>query len=124
MRKKSGVRAVKMALIRNDCTGHISTMIPSLRRALGQYSRYCKEYKIGLTTNPEQRWRTHRRDGWIDMVLVYSTSSEVYAADAETLLIEHGWQANYMPECWNSIRGGGGKRSGYGRYYIYMLLYY
>jgi hypothetical protein len=98
-----------MALIWNNHTGHLSNLIPSLRRALGQYARYCNEFKIGLTTNPEQRWSRHTRDGWDDMVVVYSTGSEDYAADAETLLIEHGWDADYMPECWNSVRGGGGQ---------------
>jgi hypothetical protein len=113
-----------MALIYKDRTGHISNLIPSLRRALGQYTRYCNHFRIGLTTNPEQRWNAYKRDGWDDMIVVYSTKSEKYAADAEKLLIDHGWETEYIPQCWNSIRGGGGKRPGYGWYCIYIVVEY
>jgi hypothetical protein len=113
-----------MALIYKDHPGHIGNLIPSLRRALGQYTRYCKHFKIGLTTNPEQRWGTYKRDGWDDMIVVYSTSSEKYVADAEKLLIKHGWEADYMAECWNEVPGGGGKHSGYEWYCVYIVVEY
>jgi hypothetical protein len=58
------------------------------------------------------------------MIVVYSTNSEKYAADAEKLLIDRGLEAHYMPECWNKVRGGGGKRSGYGWYCIYIVVEY
>lgn len=112
-----------MALLWNEYKGHIGILISTLRRALGQYARYYSGYKIGLTVDPEQRWRRHLQDGcWNDMVVIYSTASENYAAEAEFLLIEHGWEADYMPECWNIVRGGGGLRPGHSRYYIYILL--
>jgi hypothetical protein len=113
-----------MALIYKDRSGHIKSLIPSLRRALGQYTRYCRHFKIGLTSNPEQRWNAYKRDGWSDMIVVYSTSSEKYAADAETLLIDHGLKDNYIPQCWNRIRGGSGLASGYGWYCIYIVVEY
>jgi hypothetical protein len=101
-------------------TGHLSNLVPSLRRALGQYARYCTEFKIGLTVDPQSRWRAHVRDGWREMVVVYSTTSEDYVWDAEQLLIEHGLDAYYYAECLNRI--GGGLRRGHRRYYVYIVV--
>jgi hypothetical protein len=108
----------------NELTGHISNLIPSLNRAIGQYARNCREYKVGLTVNPRSRWYSHKADGWHDMVVIYSTSSADYVAYAEDMLIEHGFNSSYYRRCYNQIRGGGGLRREYPKYYIYIVIYY
>lgn len=105
-----------------DDTGHISNLISSLRRAYGQYRCNYDQIKIGLTVDPETRWRSHAQQGWSRMVVIYSTSSPKYVAQVERLLIEHGWDTDFYEQCKNLIGGGGGLRYGYPRYYIYVIL--
>ena len=103
-------------------TGHLSNLIETLNRALGQYQRYYHHFKIGLTTNPEARWWIHQQDGWLEMVVVYETTSVKYAREAERWLVEYGWERDYIAESWNEVSGGGGLHPWHDWYFIYIIL--
>ena len=102
-------------------TGGVHYTLPSLRKAVGQYARRNASIKVGLTTNPKQRWWSHQRDGWRKMVVIYKTSSSKFAAIAEKNLIDLGF-TNHDKKSWNERAGGGGLHPGKPMYYIYVVL--
>lgn len=104
-------------------TGHVTNLRPALNRARGQYARYCREFKIGLTHDPEERWRAYKSDGWDKMIVLYSTRALNNAAKAESLLIEGGWNASYYRKCLNKIPGGTGSHPGFPSYYVYIVIW-
>jgi hypothetical protein len=59
--------------------GNPSNIISTLKRSIGQYQRYYKYVKIGITANPQRRCAEHGyRDTtycWERMVVVYGTTS-------------------------------------------------
>lgn len=101
--------------------GHYLSIMPSLKKAIGQYNRYCNNIKIGLTVNPDQRWQFHKLDGWREMVVIYETNSPNYAKEIEKQLINHGWEFHYN-KSWNEKSGGGTLQHGHSKYYVYLLL--
>ncbi|MCY4240555.1 MAG: hypothetical protein OXD36_02295 [Rhodobacter sp.] len=107
----------------NFWTGHISEIIPTLRKALGAYARHNAGFKVGITANPEGRWRQHRKDGWREMVVIYRTASPDSVREAERLLIEHGWEC-HPDAIWNEQRGGGGgpMKGKADAYFVYVVL--
>jgi hypothetical protein len=109
-----------MKLRYQERTGRYSQVLPTLHSAIGQYQRGGRPIKIGLTVNPEQRAQAHTRGGWLEMVVVYSTSSANSVAAVEKDLINHGWRNNYYSLNYN--RGGEGIAPGHPRYYVYVLL--
>ena len=95
-------------------------LLEKLRRSIGQYQRGSRAIKIGLTTDPTRRWSEQRRDGWSEMVVIYSTSSRNFAAVVEQELTAQGWGEHYT--VWNYNLGGEGIPGSYTRYYVYVLL--
>ena len=91
-----------------------------LHRSLGQYREGSQSIKIGLTTDPMRTWSEQRWDGWSEMVVIYSTSSQDFAAAVEEDLTAHGW-GNYFT-AWNYEPIGKGLPGSYTRYYVYVLL--
>ena len=103
--------------------GHYSQVVGSLRRSLGQYIRHNTDFKVGLTTNPDQRWnRGHRHHGWRELVVLYKTTSENSAREMERALIRHGKRPGVLADCWNNRPGGEGLRRGHHEYYVYVVL--
>ena len=95
-------------------------LLEKLHRSIGQYQKGSRSIKIGLTTDPTRRWSDKRRDGWSEMVVIYSTSSRNFAAAVEQELTAQGWGEyyttwNYSPE-WERLPGS------YTRYYVYVLM--
>lgn len=99
-------------------SGHLSAVITTLNRALGQFVRWHGTVYIGVTGSPASREATHERSGWGEMIYLYHTSSRNYAYEMERILIDHCRSRGYSA---NTIRGGGGLRW-YDTYYIYVLL--
>lgn len=103
-------------------TGQLNEIIPTLHRAFGQYVKNVREFKVGLTTDPDNRWASHQADGWGRMVVVYRTTSRDYAVSVEDDLILRGWSDHIDAVSWNEVRGGGGASWSAADYYIYLLL--
>ncbi|MCK4824512.1 hypothetical protein KA005_52660 [bacterium] len=102
-------------------TGHINFVLPTLHRALGQYLRHHPEFKVGITGKPNRLARRHARDGWKEMVLIYSATSDSYGQYAEYMLVKNSFLKKYPKQCLNRAGGGAGVRTRHRRYYIYIL---
>ncbi len=95
-------------------------LLGKLHDSIGQYQKGNRSIKIGLTTDPMRMWHEQRREGWNEMVVVYSTSSHDFAAAVESDLTAHGWNQYYTS--WNYNPEGEGLPGSYTRYYLYLLL--
>ena len=102
-------------------TGHINFALSTLHRAIGQYLRYHSKFKIGITGKPKQRARRLAFDGWKEMVLIYSTTSDAYGRYSEYMLFKRDLLKKYPTQCLNRAGGGTGVRVGHKRYFIYIL---
>lgn len=96
-------------------TGHASGEFPVLRRKIRRYLNRGYSLKIGITSNPEGRWRKHSSE-YDRMVLLYKTKSRNYVTAMESDLIDAFWDY-----CDNSIGGGGGSDGG-PPYWVYVVL--
>ena len=98
--------------------GHLSAVVTSLNRVLGQYARWYGTLYVGVTGSPELREAAHERNGWSEMVYLYRAGSRKYAYQMEKRLIAHCLSRGYSA---NVIEGGSGLRQ-YAVYYVYVLL--
>lgn len=107
-----------MSIKYDDWTGWPSNLEGSFHRRVSAYVRNCDEnnYKIGITNNPERRFREHKRSGYNKMIVMYRTSSWKSAGDMEDRLIEYCEKYSA-----NLVRGGGGS---YGDppYFLYLII--
>ena len=97
-----------------------AALFERLRRSLVQYWEGSQSMKIGLTTDPMQSWREQRYAGWSEMVVIYSSSSQNFAAAVEGDLTAHGWSNHFTN--WNYDTMLKGLPGSYTRYYVYVLL--
>jgi predicted GIY-YIG superfamily endonuclease len=121
-----------MSVEYNYSRGHLNAVERELRQAVGQYGRRNAYYKIGITGNPEERWRGHQReraqenDTWDKMVVIYQTSSWEHACECERRLIEYcdAKQHVHRAETFSERHGGGGRppTTHEGPFYVYILL--
>ena len=97
-----------MIVTRNHVTGWPTDVLTSLRRSLGQYTRYGR-FKIGITGNPNGRAQQYdqARLPYTEMIVLYRTDSKKFVRAAESELI-----FEYGEYCDNSIAGGGGDVKG------------
>jgi len=89
-----------------------------LNRSIGQYTRYYKKIKIGISCNPERRKNEHNISGkgWRKMIILYKTTSKKYIDSLEKEVIDYHW--DYVE---NEVSGGGGQK-GVSPYYLYILI--
>lgn len=99
-------------------TGNINDVIESLNRSIAQHIRNNTKVKIGITCDPERRYKEHSlsKENWDRMVVKYKTSSVNYINELEKKLIAHHWE--YIK---NEVAGGGGP-NGTPPYYLYLLI--
>ena len=108
-------------------TGRVSQIATDLRRALGAYARHSAGFKVGVSAYPDRRWSKYRDDegDWRVMVVIYQTTSPDSVRDAESLLVEHGWE-RHPDKIRNKTGGGGGgggaPPGGAEYYYVYVVL--
>ena len=91
-------------------------LVEKLNGGIGRYKEGSRSLQIGLTTDPTLRWR----EGWDEMVVVYSTSNRNYAAAVERDLAAAGWGELYAP--WDYEDARAGLPGSYTRYYVFVLL--
>ena len=73
-----------------ELSGHQSVTRLQLQRAMGAYLRAgrWKNIKVGIASNPEQRWKNAYRDhGWQTLVVVYRSNSWESVQEVEDFLI-------------------------------------
>lgn len=105
-------------IIYNYQTGHPNRIVSSLLRSISAYTRADRvsSFKIGITCNPENRFRQAYADNYDRMLVVYQSFSINNVRAMECLLVEHNNEL-----CDNIISGGGGN---YGNppYYMYVVI--
>ena len=91
-----------------------------LNRSLVQYQEGSRSIRVGLTTDPLRTWSEERYEGWSEMVVIYSTSSQRFTETVEEGLGALGWDRHFTT--WNYDPIGKGLPGSYTRYYVYVLL--
>ena len=103
---------------RSYYSGYPTDVIPMLKISISLFLRNYKHVKIGITNNPERRWKEHLRqdwESWDRMVVKYRTQSVNNANRIEKHFIE------YEPALYNRWTGWSNmSESEY--YYVYILL--
>ena len=99
-------------------TGRPNEIVSGVLRSISQITRIDRisYFKIGITNNPENRFRQAYAADYDKMLVVYQSASIKNVRELEYLLIEHNREL-----CDNIIAGGGGN---YGEppYYIYVVV--
>lgn len=106
-------------------TGHPSQVKSRLCRKVGALSRHGGFHrKIGITNEPQRRWREfYGPNGWHEMHVLYESSSHRHVCDLEREFVRRfydevmrtpGW-------AWNGTGGGGGRKPLAGPYFLYMV---
>ena len=79
--------------------------------------RGCNRWKIGITSNPEERFkRPEYRDTYDRMIVMYQTKKLEKARELERKLI-----GDFKGDSDNKIDGGGGRPAG-PPYYVYVVI--
>jgi hypothetical protein len=105
-------------------SGWPHTALGSLRRCVGAHSRRFFHCKIGITNNPDRRWReAYRPMGWHAMHVIYSSRSHRHVCQLEKALIQRFFERDehlrYL--YYNCVGGGGGPKPTCGPYYLYLV---
>ncbi|MCR6629601.1 MAG: hypothetical protein NVV74_05820 [Magnetospirillum sp.] len=114
-----------MTVIWNEWSGHLAPKMKSLHRTVGQYLRNGRHshVMVGVTSNPERRWKERYRKEWDKMVVIYRTMSLEYATRCEREIVAHfGHSRAQFESSWNTNPGGNGNFRSYGPYFIYLVL--
>ena len=101
-------------------TGRPSSVLSGVCRRISAFTRFgrARKFKIGITNNPERRWRQCYEGAYDEMLVVYQSSSIYYVSELEYELVNHNWF-----HCDNLIAGGGGG-IGSPPYFLYVAVKY
>lgn len=110
-----------MSVFYSYSTGRPSSVLSSTRRRISAFTRFgnIRRFKIGITNNPERRWRESYQYAYDNMLVVYQSSSITCVSQVEYELINHNWEF-----CDNQVSGGGGSIASFGPYYLYIVIKY
>jgi hypothetical protein len=103
-------------------TGRPSSILSTVIRRVSAFTR-CGQvdcFKIGITNNPERRWRESYKEVYDKMLVVYCSKSRNHVTRLEYEIVNHNWD-----HCDNVRAGGGGgiaKDSSY--FYLYVVVRY
>lgn len=102
-------------------TGRPKDVLPSVRRRISAFTRICNvsQFKIGITNNPERRWKQAHKDIYDEILVLYESSSIRSVSSLEYELVNHNWDF-----CDNLIAGGGGGIAITSPYYLYIVIKY
>ena len=110
-----------MAPIQYDVDTGWPSGLDTMNYRISALTRRWSEFKIGITNNPERRWREEYEGQYDEMTVVYETSSRRNAATLETWLIDYYKAHSSLAEKLNNDRRGGGGPKGEGWYYVYVV---
>jgi hypothetical protein len=99
-------------------TGRPGDVVSSVLRSLSGYTRIDRTrwFKIGITNNPERRWREAYAENYDEMIVLYQSSSITSVSHLEIELVEHN------RDLADNIVGGGGGNFGKPPFYLYIVL--
>ena len=108
-----------MSVFYNTITGRPKDVLSSVRRRISAFTRTCNvcNFIIGITNNPERRWRQRYAGEYDEMLVLYQSSSIRCVSELERDLVNHNW--GY---CDNQISGGGGGIAATPPYYLYVVI--
>jgi hypothetical protein len=102
----------------NYLTGWPQEVVSDVVRSIGAYTRRdrVRGFKIGITGDPERRFREAYAHAYRKMAVVYQSSSIENVSQLECLMIEHN------RELADNIIAGGGGSYGNSPYYLYVVV--
>jgi hypothetical protein len=102
----------------NYIAGRPQEVVSDILRSIGAYTREdrVRGFKIGITGDPERRFREEYAHAYHKMAVVYESSSINNVSQLECLLIEHN------KELADNIISGGGGNYGDPPYYLYVVM--
>ena len=103
-----------MSVSYNFITGRPEDIVSSLRRTVSALTRNGRQFKVGITNNPEIRWKSYQNH-YEEMLVVYKSSSLKHVRELESALIDHNWEFG------DNLIGGGGGNYGEPPYYLYVV---
>lgn len=105
-------------IIYNYVTGRPNEIVSDVLRTISAYTRRDRvsAFKIGITNDPERRFREEYADWYSKMAVVYSSSSRENIRQLERELVEHNW------ELADNIISGGGGRDSDPPYFMYVVM--
>jgi hypothetical protein len=107
-------------VIYNYFTGRPRNIVSDVLRVISAYSRIdrVRSFKIGITNNPEQRFKRGHAKNYDKMFVVYRSQSINSVSALECELIEHN------RELADNIIAGGGGSYGNPPYFLYLVIKY
>lgn len=111
-----------MSIEHNIVRKPVNEALPVLKQKLGGYLGCWNGYYIGSSSNVENRWESHRANGWRKMVVLYEAFSAGIAADIERDLIAWSRATGFRVDGDNRAPGGEGIRGDRSRHHIYVLV--
>jgi hypothetical protein len=105
-------------VIYNFLTGHPQDIVSDVLRSISAYTREDRvtAFKIGITNNPERRFKEAYDHYYSKMAVVYRSTSINNVAQLEHELIEHN------RELADNIISGGGGREGRPPHFMYVVM--
>lgn len=102
----------------NYVTGRPEDVVSDVLRSLSAYTRRdrVRNFKIGITSNPERRFREQYNKNYDKMVVLYQSSSITNVSRLEVELVQHN------KELADNIIAGGGGNYGEPPYYMYVVI--
>lgn len=108
----------KERVIYNYFTGHPQNVVSDVLRSISAYTREDRvtAFKIGITNNPERRFKEAYDHYYSKMAVVYKSTSINNVAELERELIKHNKGLA------DNINAGGGGREGRPPYFMYVVM--
>ncbi len=108
-----------MSVFYSSITGRPAKVLSGIKRRISAFTRSCNisRFKIGITSNPQRRWKEYNQDGYDEMLVLYESSSINSVSSLEYDLINHNWEC-----CDNLVAGGGGGIAAVSPYYLYIVI--
>lgn len=110
-----------MSLFYDLDAGRPQEVLSSLRRRISSFTRHgsVRKFKLGITNNPERRYRQAYARAYDEMLVLYRSSSIACVSELESELIHHNWDF-----CDNLVAGGGGGIGRKSPYFLYVVIKY